>query len=118
MHQAVQAGRGQKRISEQVWPFGGSTIAGDHDAPSLISLVNNVIQVFRRGWLKGLESKVVQDEQIRTQVAVQTPLPRTVCPASIQVLQHLVRVDEQNLEALPTSFLAKGLSEMRFPNAG
>jgi hypothetical protein len=34
------------------------------------------------------------------------------------VLQHLVRVDEQNLEALPTSFLAKCLSEMRFPDAG
>jgi hypothetical protein len=59
--------------------------------------------------LQWLWPKVIQDEQIRAQVGRETAFPRTLCPAAILVLEHLLRVAEQHIQPLPGCFLAQRL---------
>ena len=43
---------------------------------------------------------------------------RTIGAAAVEVLQHFVGIDEKYFEALTTSFVSQGLSQVRFPHAG
>lgn len=48
---AVQAGRCQEWIQEQVGPFVGGPVAGEQDTAALVAFVDHIIQVFRASWL-------------------------------------------------------------------
>ena len=49
---------------------------------------------------------------------VHAPGMRTIGAAAVEVLQHFVGIDEKYFEALTTSFVSQGLSQVRFSNAG
>jgi hypothetical protein len=92
--ETVEASRGQERIAEKVRPLGRGAVRSEQDAAALVPFVNNIIQVLGRGRLERLEAKVVEDEQVGTEIGVEPSLPGTVGPATVEVLEHLVDTDE------------------------
>ena len=118
MRQTVKTGRSEQGIAEESRPFGRRPVAGQHDAALLIAFIDDVIEIFwaRRG--QRLEAKVIQDEQVWTQIALQAPFEGVVGATAIDLLQHLVGVDEEHVKALSTGFMGQGLGEMRLAHSG
>ena len=89
MRQAIQARRSQEGIAKQVGPLSGGAIAGQQNAPTLIALVDQVVQVFWRGRLQRLQPEVIQYQQVGTQTGSKTPLV-TAIRASVEMAQQFV----------------------------
>jgi len=118
VRQAVQAGRGQQRVSKQVGPLGGCAVTGKQDTPALVALVDDVIQVFRRGRLERLEPEIVQDQEVRAEIDLQAAVQGAVGPAAVDEAQHAVRVGKENVVASPAGLVGQGLRQMGLAHAG
>jgi hypothetical protein len=105
MSEAVESCGGQERITKEIGPFFGRTIAGQDNAAALITFINNIIQILRCRRAQWFEAKVVKDEKVWAQIGLQSTLITAVCAAAMDVLQHLVRIDEQDIETLAASLV-------------
>jgi len=65
VHDPVEGGRAQQFVVEGVVPLREVQIAGDDRRFSLVALCDDVVEIFVLTWAHGLETEVVDDEQIR-----------------------------------------------------
>jgi hypothetical protein len=77
------------------------------------ALGEHIVQVGGRGLGEGLESKVVQHQQIRSDGGCQPLVPGPVPPPAVDMLKHLVGVDKEHIKALATRFVRQGLGKDR-----
>ncbi len=112
MGQAVQPRAGEERVAEEVRPLGRRAVAGEDDAPALVALVDDVVQVDGPLWREGFEAEVVDAEQGRLDVAGEAALVTAVGPAGVAVGQELVRRAEEDVEALAGRLVGAGLGEV------
>ena len=110
--QPIQPGGGQERIAKQVGPLRGSPVTGDQHAADFIALVHDIVEVRRGRVDQGFQPKVVEHEQLRAQIKLETLGPGPIGPATMEVLQHLVGVDEEHITLLSTRFMGEGLREV------
>jgi hypothetical protein len=78
------------------------------------ALVDDLVEVLGARRRERLQSKVVQDEQVRPHVGQQPPLAGAVGAAAMEVAKHPGSGDEHDVEAAPAGFVAEGLRQMRF----
>jgi hypothetical protein len=114
MGETIQTGRSQQGFTEEIGPFFGGTIAGEQDATPLVSFVDDVVEVFRGRGEQWLESEVVEYQQIRTQVGLKPSFQSGVGTPAVDVLEHLVGVDEQDGVASAAGLVGQGLGEVGF----
>ena len=65
MHDPVEGGRAQQLVVEGVVPFREVQIAGNDRWPPLVAICDDVVEVFVLPGANGLETEVVDDEQVR-----------------------------------------------------
>src|ERR687891_298680 len=116
MRQPIQPGGGQEWIAKQVWPLRGSPVTGDQNAAKFIALVHDIVEVRRGRVDQGFQPEVVEHEQIRAPIELETLGPGPIGPATMEVLEHLVGVDEEHIKPLSTRFMGEGLREVAFAN--
>lgn len=114
MQEPIQASRRQQRIAEQIGPLVRGPIAGQDDAATLITLVDEIVQVLRRWRAQRLEAKVVQHQQVRAQIGLESPFQGAIRPAAIQVLEEPIGVDEQGIIVPTAGFMNQGLRQVGF----
>ena len=112
--QAIQAGRGEQRIAEQLRPFLRGTIAGEQDAAALVPLVDDVVEVLRGRRSQWLEPEVIQHQQVGTEVGLEASFQSAVGTPPVEVLEHTIGVDEESGVAPSTGFVGQRLGEMGF----
>jgi hypothetical protein len=116
--QAVQARRSQEWIAKEFRPLTGGAVGSEQDTALFVTLINNVIEILRTGRAQWFEAKVIQDEQVRAQVRLQATFQGAIGAATVEMLQHLVGIDEEHIKTEPARLVGKRLSEMTFSYAG
>ena len=58
--ETVETSGSEQWVEKDLGPFRRGAVAGENDAPALIAAVNDIIKVAGCGWLKGLETKIIQ----------------------------------------------------------
>jgi hypothetical protein len=106
----INAGRGEQGIAKEGRPFAGRTVGGQQNTALFITRVDDIVQIAGGRGLKGLEAKVIEDQQVWPQVGFEATLPRIIGAAAVQMLEQLVDVNEDHVKALPTGSLGQGLS--------
>ena len=112
MGQSVQACRSEQRLLEKVRPLCEVAVAGEEDAAALVALADDVVEVLGGGRAQGLEPEVVEDEEVGTEVALQTSFEGAIGPSPIEVGQHLVGVEKEDIEALAASLVGQGVGQV------
>ena len=117
--QAIPSGGGEERISraEEVGPFGRCTIAGHQDTAGLVALVDHVVEIGGSRISERPEAEVVEYQQVGANVNREATLPGAVGTPTVQMSQHLVGADKEDVEPLPAGLMGQGLSQMTFPHA-
>lgn len=114
MKKTIQAGARQERVPKKVGPLSRGAITGEQDAALLIALSDDVVEVLWRGWSQRFETKIVNDQQIGTQVGGQATVKGIIRAPAVEMLKHLVGINQQHIEALLTCFVSQRLAEMAF----
>ena len=109
MGQSIQPSRGQQGVTQQFWPLVGCPVAGEQDATTLIAFVDDIVQVLRSRGPQGFEAEVVENEQVGAEVGLKPPFQAAISPSAVEVLEHLVGVDQENSEALAGGSLSDRL---------
>ncbi len=91
---AVESALSYHRVGEQGVPVFRSSIGSNYHGAAAITLIDKLIQVFSLCRGKFLKGKIVNDKQIRLQVAAQSLLPGIVSPASSQIRQQPISLGE------------------------
>ncbi len=68
--------------------------------------------------MQRLEAEVVEHQQVGTQIGLEAPLQGAVGAAAIDVLEHLVGVDEQGGVATATRLVGQRLGQVGLAHAG
>lgn len=89
MHDPGEGGRAQQLVVEGVVPLREVEVAGDDRWPPLVAIRNDVVEVFVLPGAHGLETEVVDDEQICLGQSRQFALVRAHCPCRGELAQEL-----------------------------
>jgi len=73
----------------------------------------HVVEVFRRRGAQGFEAEVVQDEQVGAKVELEATFEGPVGASTVDVLQHTVGIDEQDVVSSAASLVGEGLGQVR-----
>ena len=114
MRQPIQPGDGQGRMAKQVGPLRGSPVPRDQHVADFIALVHDIVEVRRGRVDQGFQPTVVEHEQLRAQIKLETLGPGPIGPAPMEVLPHRVGVDEEPIKRLSTRVMGAGLREGAF----
>ena len=76
--QAIQACRGQQRITEQVGALFWRAVAGEEDPPAFVALVDDVVEILRSRGMEGLEPEVIQHQQVGAEIGLEAALEGVV----------------------------------------
>ena len=85
--------------------------AGQQNAAALVALVDDVVHILRRRRGKWLETEVIQHEQAGTQIVLEPLVESAICPAAVDVAQHLVGVGGEDIEALAAGLVSQGVGQ-------
>src|SRR3989449_378055 len=118
VRQAVEGGGGEERALEQVRPLGEGAVAGDDERALLVALVDDLVEVLGAGRVQGLQSEVIEDEEVAAHVGGETAFVGAVGAAAVEVRQHPRCRDEQNVEASAAGFVTERLGEVALADAG
>src|SRR2546428_688706 len=88
--QAIERGRGQQRLAEEVSPLRAIAIAREHDGAALVPLVDDVVEILGPRRPQRLESEVVEDEQVGARGPRQALLAGAARAPAGEVGAHLV----------------------------
>ena len=118
MRQPIEAGRGQQRIAKEVRPFRRRPVTGDQEAAHCRARLDDIVAVGRRGIDQGFEPEVVQDESLWVQIPAQALGPGAIGPAPMEMLEPLMGVDEEPVQARPARFMRPRVGEMAVAHPG
>jgi hypothetical protein len=118
VQQAVHGGVGQQRVAQHGHPLLGRPVAGQQDAASFVAAIDQIVQVVRPSRGQLLQPEVIQHQQVRFEVASQTPLVAALGVGRRQVQQHPVGGGKQNVEAAPGRLVRQGLGQVRLAHPG
>ncbi len=99
---AVESALSYHQVGEQGVPVFRSSIGSNYHGAAAIALVDKLIQVFGLGLGKFLKGEIVNDKQIRLQVAAQPLLPGIIGSTASRIRQQPIGLDKQDSVAEAT----------------
>ena len=89
MYQTVKRGGSQERIAEKFRPFFNGPVGGHNEGAAFIAFTDNLIKIVGSRMSQGLESPIVNYQQVRLEIMREFRLPGTVCMADGKMAQEL-----------------------------
>ena len=118
MTQPIQRRRREEPIGgERLIPLGEVEVAGDDGRDGLVTLGDEVMQVFVGRRVQRFESEVVDDEQRNAGKARELALVRTGGARGVHGGDELCAGSEQHIDALTDGAVAERLGEVTFAGA-
>src|SRR5262245_34679084 len=62
VRQAIEGGRGEERLAEEVGPFSSVAVGSQEDGATFVPLVNDVVEILGAGRPQRFEPEVVEDQ--------------------------------------------------------
>ena len=118
MREPVERRRREQRTLKQIGPFGERSIRGDNERPTLVALIDHLVEIFGTGRWERFEPEVVEHEHVGPGVGEQTSLVGAIGPSPVQVAQQAGGRDEDDVEAAATGLMPERLGQVRFADTG
>ena len=118
MDDAIEDGVGIGRIADQLVPFVDGHLAGDDGGSAAVAFFKNLEEVVARGGVEGLETPVIEDEQLH---AAERPLDAgiaTVAAGEREIGEQLGNALVEDGAIVATCFVAERRREPTFADAG
>ncbi|HWN68895.1 MAG TPA: integrase core domain-containing protein, partial [Haliangium sp.] len=117
VEQAIHGGAGQQWIAEDRGQFLESAVGRDQDGAALVAEPDDVVEIQRLLGCELAKAEIVQDQQRRAREPEQLAIVTAVATGGSELLEHVVRGDEQDLVAEPAGPLAQRLGDVALADA-
>jgi hypothetical protein len=107
----------QEAIGEGFPPLVERQVAGYQYGASFVALGNEIVEVFVLGGLKGLESKIVHNEQTHIGEGREPALEGLGGAGGLKLSQQLALGGEDHIVAATDRLLTQGLGDVTFARA-
>ena len=115
---AIERGAGQQVVGKGGGPFLEGAIAGDDERGPLVAFGDDLIEVLRGLRRKGLQAKVVENQEIHGQHLGQEALMRAVGACRMQVCQETVNGSGQDTAVAFEGFESQCVGQVTLAYAG
>lgn len=107
---AVDGGRAQDAVRKRIGPFRDVEVR--QRAFALVALGDDVVEVLVLGTLEGLESEIIDDQQIDRRQSGKEPVVAVCGPGGMKLGEHPSSGREQDIMAGSDRAVAQGLSDV------
>jgi hypothetical protein len=97
--QSVEGALGDDRVREEGIPVLGGAISGHYQGTGIVTPIDELIEVFCLGLAKLLHGEIIQDQQVRLKIVLDSPLPGIISSASPQIGEETTGFDKEDIVA-------------------